>query len=432
MKTSANGWVMSDTHTFDLLLRGGRILDPANGLDLVGDLAVARGRIAAVAERLPDDGADTILDVSGKLVTPGLIDTHAHVFEKVTGRYGLNPDMVGVRSGVSTLVDQGGPSLMTLPAFRRFIAEPARSRTLCFLSAYLVGGLEGHYYPQLYRPDCVDVDATIRVGRENRDIVKGIKAHAEVGGASRWGLDVIKQAKRIADGIGVPLYVHLGQLWPEVEGGEAVDPDMLVEELVPLLDPRDILAHPFTRHPGGFISTRTGEVHPVIYKALKRGLTVDVGHGSHFSFEMARRTLAAGILPYTLGADLHGYNVKVPTAGTGGDREINPFYGVAPFSLSHAMTELLTLGMALGDVVKTVTSNPAAMLGMADEIGALTPGMVADVAVLEVKAGRWQLSDNSGERVTASEMIVPAFSLRNGVLEEVDSPLLPKPIPDAT
>ena len=123
--------------------------------------------------------------------------------------------------------------------------------------------------------------------------------------------------------------------------------------------------------------------------------------------------------------------MKVPTAGTGGDREINPFYGVAPFSLSHAMTELLTLGMALGDVVKTVTSNPAAMLGMADEIGALTPGMVADVAVLEVKAGRWQLSDNSGERVTASEMIVPAFSLRNGVLEEVDSPLLPKPIPVA-
>ncbi|MBB3266726.1 dihydroorotase [Azospirillum sp. OGB3] len=421
---------MSETHTFDLVLRGGRILDPANGLDLVGDLAVAKGRIAAVAERLPDDAADTILDVSGKLVTPGLIDTHAHVFEKVTGRFGLNPDMVGVRSGVSTLVDQGGPSLMTLPAFRRFIAEPARSRTLCFLSAYLVGGLEGHYYPQLYRPDCVDVDATIRVGRENRDIVKGIKAHAEVGGASRWGLDVIKQAKRIADGIGVPLYVHLGQLWPEVEGGEAVDPDMLVEELVPLLDSRDILAHPFTRHPGGFISTRTGEVHPVIYKALERGLTVDVGHGSHFSFEMARRTLAAGILPYTLGADLHGYNVKAPTAG-GGDREANPFYGVAPFSLTHAMTELLTLGMALGDVLKTVTSNPAAMLGMADEIGALTPGMAADVAVLEVKTGRWQLSDNSGERVTAPEMIVPAFSLRDGVVQEVDSPLLPKPIPVA-
>ncbi|MBK3776067.1 amidohydrolase/deacetylase family metallohydrolase [Azospirillum sp. YIM DDC1] len=422
---------MSETHTFDLVLRGGRILDPANGLDLVGDLAVAKGRIAAVAERLPDDAADTILDVSGKLVTPGLIDTHAHVFEKVTGRFGLNPDMVGVRSGVSTLVDQGGPSLMTLPAFRRFIAEPARSRTLCFLSAYLVGGLEGHYYPQLYRPDCVDVDATIRVGRENRDIVKGIKAHAEVGGASRWGLDVIKQAKRIADGIGVPLYVHLGQLWPEVEGGEAVDPDMLVEELVPLLDSRDILAHPFTRHPGGFISTRTGEVHPVIYKALERGLTVDVGHGSHFSFEMARRTLAAGILPYTLGADLHGYNVKAPVMGAGGDREANPFYGVAPFSLTHAMTELLTLGMALGDVLKTVTSNPAAMLGMADEIGALTPGMAADVAVLEVKAGRWQLSDNSGERVTAPEMIVPAFSLRDGAVQEVDSPLLPKPIPVA-
>ena len=425
---------MSDTHTYDLVLRGGRIIDPANGVDIVGDLAVAKGRIAAVAERLPTEAVASVppvnvLDVSGKIVAPGLIDTHAHVFEKVTGRFGLNPDMVGVRSGVSTLVDQGGPSLMTLPAFRRFIAEPARSRTLCFLSAYLVGGLEGHYYPQLYRPDCVDVDATIRIGRENRDIVKGIKAHAEVGGASRWGLDVIKQAKRIAEGIGVPLYVHLGQLWPEVEGGDAVDPDMLVEELLPLLDRGDILAHPFTRHPGGFISTRTGEVHPVIYKALERGLTVDVGHGSHFSFDMARRTLAAGILPYTLGADMHGYNVKAPSAGgEAADRSANPFYGVAPFSLTHAMSELLALGMDFTDVLKTVTSNPATMLGMADEIGGLAPGMAADVAVLDLLPGRWQLSDNSGERVAASRMVVPVFSLREGAVMAVDSPLLPKPI----
>ncbi|MGQ9366115.1 amidohydrolase/deacetylase family metallohydrolase [Azospirillum sp. ST 5-10] len=422
---------MSAQHSFDLLLRGGRIIDPANGVDMVGDLAVANGRIAAVAPRLPAEAAARVSDVSGKLVVPGLIDTHAHVFENVTGRFGLNPDMVGVRSGVATLVDQGGPSLMTLPAFRRFVAEPARSRTLCFLSAYLVGGLEGHYYPQLYRPDCVDVEATIRVGLANRDIVKGIKAHCEMGGASRWGLEVMKLAKRIASGIGVPLYVHLGRLWPDAEGVPSVDPDLLVEELIPILEPGDILAHPFTRHPGGFISTRTGEVHPIIHEALALGLKVDVGHGSHFSFEMARRTLAAGILPYTLGADLHGYNVKVPAAGADADRAANPFFGVAPFSLTHAMTELLTLGVPLPEVLKTVTSNPAQMLGMSDEIGALTPGMAADVAVLDLKPGRWQLSDNSGETVVADTMVVPLFSLRAGALEEVDSPLLPAPIPAA-
>ncbi|WP_029008794.1 amidohydrolase/deacetylase family metallohydrolase [Azospirillum halopraeferens] len=422
---------MSAQHSFDLVLRGGRIIDPANGVDAVGDLAIADGRIAALAPRVPDGAADRIIDVSGKLVVPGLIDTHAHVFEHVTGRFGLNPDMVGVRSGVSTLVDQGGPSLMTLPAFRRFIAEPARSRTLCFLSAYLVGGLEGHYYPQLYRPDCVDVDATIRAGLANRDLVRGIKAHCEMGGASRWGLEVMKLAKRIAAGIGVPLYVHLGRLWPDAEGGRAVDPDLLVEELIPILEPGDILAHPFTRHPGGFISTRTGEVHPVIHRALERGLTVDVGHGSHFSFEMARRTLAAGIRPHTLGADLHGYNVKAPGGDADPDRAGNPFFGVAPFSLTHAMTELLALGVPLAEVLATVTANPARMLGMAGEIGALAPGMVADVAVLDLRPGAWRLSDNSGETVEAAHMVVPEFSLRAGVPVAVDSPLLPAPVPAA-
>ena len=150
--------------------------------------------------------------------------------------------------------------------------------------------------------------------------MRGVKAHAEIGGASRWGLEVIKLGKRISSELGVPLYIHLGQLWP-VKDGATIDPDEVVRGLMPLMEPGDVLAHPFTRHPGGFVSAATGEVHPVVWAALERGVTVDVGHGSHFSFEMARRTLAAGIRPHTLGADMHGYNVRVPgegdTAGSG-------------------------------------------------------------------------------------------------------------------
>jgi dihydroorotase len=409
---------------FDLLLRGGHIVDPASGFDGVADIAISDGRIAAIEADIPVSRADSVTDVAGKLVIAGMIDTHAHVYRHVTGRFGLDADMVGVRSGVTTLVDQGGPSCMTLPGFKHFIAEPALSRVVCFISTYLVGGLEGHLYPELYGPGQIDVRATVRVARENPDLVRGVKGHAETGGVSRWGLEVIKLAKRISREAGLPLYIHLGQLWPVKEGAE-VNADDVVAALVPLMDAGDILAHPFTRHPGGFISGETGEVHPVVWAALERGVTVDVGHGSHFSFDMARRVLAAGIRPYTLGADMHGYNVRVPSDGDDAGRSDNPFFGVAPFSLTHAMTELLTLGMTLPDVVATVTLHPARMLRMADRIGSLQVGREADVSVLEQIHGRFRLTDNSGETVIAPMMLQPAFALRAGRVIEAESPLIP-------
>ena len=230
-----------------LLLRGGRVLDPASGRDGRFDVAIAKDRIVAIEPSIPATAAREVVDVPGKLVIAGMIDTHAHVYQHVTGRFGLNADMVGVQSGVTTVVDQGGPSCMTIPGFRHFVVEPSATRVLCFISAYLVGGLEGHLYPSLYGPDQVDVKATIRAGRANADIVRGVKAHAEIGGASRWGLEVIKLGKQISSELGVPLYIHLGQIWP-VKDGATIDPDEVVRELMPLMESGDVLAHPFTRH----------------------------------------------------------------------------------------------------------------------------------------------------------------------------------------
>jgi dihydroorotase len=409
---------------YDLILRGGRVVDPAAGRDGVFDVGIRGGKIAAVGQAI--GGAKEIVDVSGAVVLPGLIDTHAHVYQYVTGKFGLNADMCGVRSGVSTLVDQGGPSLMTLPGFRKFIVEPAKSRVVCFLSAYLVGGLEGHYYPSLYGPDQVDVKATVKVALANRDLVKGIKAHGEIGGASRWGVEVMRLAKEISRETKLPLYIHLGQIWPPIKDSN-IDPDVVVRDVVALMEAGDVLAHPFTRHPGGFISEVTGKVHPIVWEALQRGVRVDVGHGSHFSFKMARMALEQGIIPFTLGADLHGYNVSAPGEGASAEKTANPFYGVAPFSLCHAMTELVTLGMTFEDVVKTVTSNAAELIGMSDVIGTLAPGRDADVSVIDRVPGAWELRDNSGERVTAREAIVPRFVLRNDVRFDPDSPILAKP-----
>src|SRR6201997_5256321 len=201
---------MSVNTSFDLLLRGGRGTDPAAGIDGLKDVAIRNGKIAAVQSDILPASAKEVIDVSGKIVLPGLIDTHAHVYQYVTGRFGMNADMVGVQAGGTTRVRQGGPTCMTLPGFRHFIAEPAKSRTLAFLSAYLVGGLEGHYYPQLYSPDGVDIDATVKSATSNLDLVRGIKAHAEIGGFARWGIRVIEMAAQSGRRADLPVYLPFG------------------------------------------------------------------------------------------------------------------------------------------------------------------------------------------------------------------------------
>src|SRR5437879_5484097 len=188
---------MPDHRPYDLLLRGGHVICPASAINGVMDIAVRDGKIAAVQKDILPASAKEVVDVRGRLVLPGMIDTHAHVYQYVSGRFGLNADMVGVHSGVTTLVDQGGPSCMTFPGFRQFIAEPAKTRVYAFLSSYLVGGLEGHYYPNLYSPEGIDIDAAVKAADENRDLVRGIKGHAEIGGFARWGIKVLQMSAEI-------------------------------------------------------------------------------------------------------------------------------------------------------------------------------------------------------------------------------------------
>lgn len=419
----------ASTKKYDLVIKGGRVIDPAQGLDGIMDVAVKDGRIAAVGPKLT--GSRKNIDAKGRLVLPGMIDTHAHVYQHVSGRFGLEPDLAGVHSGVTTLVDQGGPSCMTFPGFRAFIAERAASRVLAFISIYVVGGLEGHYYSYLYSPEGVDVDAVVRSARKNADLVRGIKAHAEIAGFERWGLDVLKMAADAGTQTDLPVYLHFGQLWPRPDNPSfEVDVDSILPDTVDLLRPGDILAHPFTRHPGGFVDTN-GEVHPVVREAVEKGLKIDVGHGSHFSFDMAKRVLDAGILPHTLGADMHGYNTHMPpppgTPSKHPDDEMDQFAGGAQFSLTHAMTELLALGVSLEDVVPMVTNNCAEMLGMSDEIGTLKPGVEADISVLNDDRGDWTLTDNSGTKVKADRLLTPEFCLRAGQRFDATAAILPQP-----
>ena len=416
---------------YDLLLSGGFVIDPRNNVNQICDVAVKDGKIALVTPNIDRSSAAEQIDISGKLITPGLIDTHAHVFEYVTGRFGLEADMCGVDSGVTTLIDQGGPSCMTLPAFREYVVNPKKSRIFTYLSSYLVGGMEGHYYPSLYKPDCVDVAATVKSALANPDIVKGFKAHAELGGFARWGIEVIRQAAEIGAQAKLPIYIHFGQLWPlPADGDNGIDADTILAQVVPLLKKGDILAHPFTRHPGGFVD-RKGKVHAIVQEAIAKGLKIDVGHGSHFSYKMAQIALQAGIVPDTLGADMHGYNTTIPKPSMAGTPDEHSdkdhmFFGQVKFSLVSAMTAMLALGIPIEHVVAMSSWNPQRYFGLPDDIGHLGVGALADISVLNDDRGRFELIDNEGTKITSDRMLTPAFCCRDGIRHDVRSPILPQ------
>jgi dihydroorotase len=431
---SASGKLATLTPAFDVVVKGGRVIDPKNGVDAVRDIGIRKGRIAALAPKL-DPGAAKVIDAQGLIVTPGLIDTHAHVYEHVSGDFGLNPDLVGIRTGVTTVVDQGGPSALTLDGFRKFIVEKAKTRVLAFISAYLAGGLLGHRYVDLYGPSGINVKAIVKTARDNADLVRGIKAHAEPGGYSRWGMASMKLAKEASRELQLPVYIHLGTLWP-VADGKKVDSAKIISEVVPLLDAGDILAHPFTKFPSGFVA-EDGSIHPLVKEALAKGVRLDVGRGAHFSFNNAERVIDAGILPFTLGADLHGYNIRLKDGGrayrgmfTGegvdsiiAEDRASPFE--RPYSLHHAMTELVALGVPLVEVVRMATENAGIMLGLEDEMGALSVGMPADLSALRIIDGDWTLVDSDRVTRKAKQLIHPEFAVRAGKLYRADSPLLP-------
>ena len=416
---------------YDLLIQGGQVIDPAHGLNAVRDIAIKDGRIAAVAESIAPASAKQVVSARGKLVTPGLIDSHAHVFEHVTGRFGLEADMCGVDSGVTTLIDQGGPSCMTLPAFREYVVKPKKSRVFAYLSAYLVGGMEGHYYPSLYKPDCLDIGATVKAAVANPDIVRGFKAHAELGGFARWGVEVMRMSAEIGRQANLPVYIHFGQLWPLPESGaNGVDPDTILDQVVGLLKPGDILAHPFTRHPGGFVN-RQGRVHDIVKQAMAMGLKVDVGHGSHFSYKMARIALDAGIVPDTLGADMHGYNTAVPKPKAPGTPDSHPdtehmFFGAIKFSLVSAMTTMLALKLPIEQVVAMATCNSQKVFGLPDDLGHLGVGAAADVSILNDERGRFVMQDNEGTQVVTDRVLTPSFCIRDGIRHDAVAPILPQ------
>ncbi len=385
---------------YDLVIAGDEVIDPGRGTRGPAEIAGRDGRIVAVARSLPSHTAMRRIDARGRLVCPGLVDLHVHVYEWVTN-FGLHPDAAGIHSGATTIVDQGSAGAWTLGGFKAYVADPALTDVRCFVSANLagalMGGMEGAV---LHNPGITRISEIVRVAREYPHLVRGIKSHGESGGLSRWGLEVLEMAVAAGRAAELPLYVHTGELFP-VEEAARPAPAGVLAGLVPVLAPGATLAHVYSTMPDG-IAGGGDTIPSAVFEALERGLHFDLGHGVNFSFAIARRMMAAGVLPNTISSDVHG--------------DFHAYHDDSrlDYSLCGAMTKLVALGMALDEVIARTTLHPARILGEEDEIGTLAVGSRADITVLERARGAWMLYDSTGETITVEERLVPDLVVRAG------------------
>ena len=386
---------------FDLIINGDRVIDPSSGLDGPASIAVTDGKIVSISDELPLQSAGQCIDATGMIVCPGLIDMHVHVYEWVTN-FGLPADDAGVHAGATTIVDQGSAGPWTVGGFKAYVADHAMTDVRSFVNANvagaLMGGMEGTV---LHNPGMMRVDAIAEAVANYPDLVKGIKSHGESGGFSHWGTEGLEMAVEAAEKTRLPLYVHTGELFP-VDERNRPSPEILMERVLPLLRPGDTVAHVYSCMPDGIMGP-SDNVPSIVREAYSRGIHFDIGYGINFSYRIADVMMEAGVLPNTIGSDVHG--------------DFNSFHddGKLDYSLCGAMTRLWALGMPLVDLISRATLNPARILREEHEIGTLAPGSRADITILELVEGRWNLPDAEGKVLTVEERLVPERVVRAGV-----------------
>ena len=375
---------------YDLLIKGGAVIDPSQDIHAVNDVAVDKGRVLRVAPVIPADEARQVIEVPGKIVTAGLIDIHTHVYHGVNAN-GVEADIGGVRAGVTTMVDAGSSGCDTFGGFPKHIIPNNRTEVICFLHICRTGLATT---PDIFSPASIDLDKTVQVASDNRDIISGIKARMVSPALEIMGMEMPRLAKRAAKEAGVKLMVHIG------DTEKRYDPNV-IRQLLPIMEEGDIVTHFFTANPGGVLDA-AGKLVPEAKEAEDRGVWLDTAHGRmNFSFDIGERILDQGMAPHCISTDL---------TLTGRLRTVH--------SMTEMMSRFLAMGFTLDQVVTMSTLNPAKALGLDDRLGSLNAGKQADISVLEVVDGDWVVYDVLGNSRKADKAVLPVLSVKKGQVFE--------------
>ncbi|MEO8652098.1 MAG: amidohydrolase/deacetylase family metallohydrolase [Hyphomicrobiaceae bacterium] len=372
--------------TYDLILKGGRVIDPSQNLDGIADVAFAGGKVAAVGANLVAGPATEVRSVKGYIVSPGLIDLHTHVYWGGTS-LGIDAEEFCRTSGVTTAIDTGSAGPGNFAGFRKHVIERSEVRILAYLhvsfagifgfsNTIMVGESENM---RLMAPR----DAAM-VAEANRDVIVGIKVRVGLHASGEQGAAPLNIALQVAEEVGMPLMCHIDH------------PPPSYEEVLDMLRPGDVLTHAFRPFPNSPCTVQ-GTIKPAVLAARARGVKFDIGHGKgSFAFKTARAMLANGFQPDTISSDVHALCIDGPA-----------------YDQVTTMSKFLCLGVSLNDVIARSTINAAHALKR-PQLGSLKPGSVGDATILTVKEGRFEYVDVVGEKLIGDRRIVSEGTVVGG------------------
>ena len=374
---------------YDILIKGGHIIDPVNNIDQVMDLAIKGNKIAAIEKEISANQAKKVVDASGLIVSPGLIDMHTHNFYgTVHNRYLANsfsavpPDGFTFRSGVTTVVDAGSPGWRNFELYKSQIIDPSKTRVLCFLNIVGAGMSGGHREQHI---DDMNPKMTAMVAKQNKDHVVGVKL-AHFMGYDWTPTELAVEAGKIGS---IPVMIDFGGSNPELP---------LDKLFLEKLRPGDIFTHAYAHVNGRTpIVAENGKVRDYVFKAQKRGIVFDVGHGGgSFLFEQAVPAIQQGLKPDVISTDLHTGSMN------GGMKNIN-----------NVMSKFLNMGLSIQEVIAATTSQPAKYIQRKD-LGHLSVGGLADVTLMNIRKGDFGFIDTRGKRMNGNQKLECELTLRDG------------------
>lgn len=370
---------------YDLIIKGGTVVDPSQDIHERRDVAFSNGKVAALEPEISDNLSGDVVDATDAIVTPGLVDLHVHVYWGV-GHYGIEPDPTQVANGVTTAVDAGSAGAWTFPAFRRYVMERSATRLFALLNISSMGMISPKI-GELEDLRWADVEDAARVGHANPDHILGIKARLSQPLAANHDVDALKRAIEAAEEIGKFVMIHVGNSFTPME------------ELVAMLRPGDVVTHAYHGNTHGVLDD-SGRVFDGIVEAQKRGVIFDIGHGAgSFSFDVAEKALAQGFYPSNISSDLHVYNIEGPV-----------------HDQLSTLSKFLHLGLSLDEVIRLSTSATAHIIGHSDQIGTFRLGAEGDATVLRIAEGSFTFVDSLGASVEGSRKLEHVATIKGGRL----------------